>query len=61
MHRILVIDNGRLVASGTHEDLMTQGRLYQRLASLQFRDHRLFWLVAEDRPERVKSLALGNQ
>jgi ATP-binding cassette, subfamily B, bacterial len=36
--RILVIDNGRLVASGTHEDLMAQGGLYKRLASLQFRD-----------------------
>ena len=36
--RILVIDNGRLVASGTHEELMAQGGLYQRLASLQFRD-----------------------
>ncbi len=36
--RILVLDQGRLVAAGTHEDLMAQGGLYARLASLQFRD-----------------------
>ncbi len=36
--RILVLEHGRLVASGTHEDLMGQGGLYARLASLQFRD-----------------------
>jgi len=36
--RILVLEQGRLVASGTHEDLMGQGGLYARLASLQFRD-----------------------
>ena len=37
--RILVLDQGRLVAGGTHEALMAQGGLYARLASLQFRDH----------------------
>jgi len=36
--RILVMDDGRLVASGTHEELMAQNGLYARLARLQFRD-----------------------
>ncbi len=37
--RILVIDDGRLVASGSHDALMAQGGLYARLAELQFRGH----------------------
>lgn len=36
--RILVIDQGRLQASGSHDELIAQGGLYARLASLQFRD-----------------------
>ncbi len=36
--RILVLDQGCLVAAGTHEALMAQGGLYARLASLQFRE-----------------------
>lgn len=35
-NRILVLDQGRLVASGTHESLSAEGGLYARLASLQF-------------------------
>ncbi len=34
--RILVIDGGRLVATGSHDDLVAQGGLYARLARLQF-------------------------
>ena len=34
--RIIVIDEGRVVASGTHDDLMARGELYARLAKLQF-------------------------
>lgn len=37
--RILVIDQGRLIASGTHEQLMETSSLYCRLAELQFRTH----------------------
>ena len=36
--RILVIEQGRLVAEGTHDQLMRSSELYQRLASLQFPD-----------------------
>lgn len=35
---IAVMDQGQLVATGTHEELMQSCELYQRLASLQFRD-----------------------
>ena len=34
--RILVLEDGRLVASGTHEELVRGAGLYARLASLQF-------------------------
>lgn len=34
--RIVVIDRGRIVATGAHEALMRQGGLYARLAALQF-------------------------
>jgi ATP-binding cassette, subfamily B, bacterial len=34
--RLLVLDKGRLVASGTHATLMAEGGLYARLAALQF-------------------------
>jgi ATP-binding cassette, subfamily B, bacterial len=35
-NRIVVMDQGRVVATGSHEDLMRQGGLYARLAELQF-------------------------
>ncbi len=34
--RIVVIDGGRVVATGGHEELVAQGGLYARLAELQF-------------------------
>ena len=34
--RILVMDQGRIVETGTHGDLLKQGGLYARLAELQF-------------------------
>jgi len=34
-HRILVIDGGRVVEAGTHDELMANGALYQKLAASQ--------------------------
>jgi ATP-binding cassette subfamily B protein len=34
--RIVVMDRGRVIASGTHADLMREEGLYARLAALQF-------------------------
>ena len=36
--RILVMDRGRIVQEGVHEELVEQEGLYRTLASLQFRD-----------------------
>jgi ATP-binding cassette subfamily B protein len=34
--RIVVMDEGRIVATGSHRELLAQGGLYARLAALQF-------------------------
>lgn len=36
--KIIVLENGRVVESGTHDDLLTNSGLYSRLHSLQFID-----------------------
>ena len=36
--RIVVMDAGRIVAEGTHAQLLAQGGLYADLAKLQFLD-----------------------
>ena len=36
--RIFVIDNGRIVEEGTHEDLLRKGGLYSRLYEMQFKE-----------------------
>ena len=38
--RIVGMDEGRVVAEGTHRALMARGGLYARLAALQFDDGR---------------------
>jgi ATP-binding cassette subfamily B protein len=35
---IAVLDEGQLIATGTHEQLLVECELYARLASLQFRE-----------------------
>jgi ATP-binding cassette subfamily B protein len=35
--RILMMDRGRIIASGRHEELVAENGLYARLAALQFR------------------------
>jgi ATP-binding cassette, subfamily B, bacterial MsbA len=37
-NRILVMERGEIVQSGTHDDLLAQGGLYARLHELQFQE-----------------------
>ncbi len=37
-HRILVVDDGRIVEEGTHGELLAMNRIYKKLYQMQFRD-----------------------
>jgi ATP-binding cassette, subfamily B, bacterial len=49
-NRIVVMDDGRIVAQGSHEALIRAGGLYARLAALQFTDRPLEPARLERRP-----------
>jgi ATP-binding cassette subfamily B protein len=56
--RIVVLDQGRIVASGTHAELIRAGGLYARLAALQFDQARdLAAEAPEDEPEARDTMA----
>jgi ATP-binding cassette subfamily B protein len=46
--RIVVFEDGRIVAEGTHDALVAEGGLYARLARLQFTDGALSIAEATD-------------
>jgi ATP-binding cassette, subfamily B, bacterial MsbA len=49
--RIVVLDRGRVVDTGTHEELMSRGGIYRDLYELQFHDE----IVIEDEGRVVGS------
>jgi ATP-binding cassette subfamily B protein len=46
--RIVVIDRGRIVGTGRHEELLRNNALYARLAELQFGEKEVPWLTSMD-------------
>ncbi len=47
-HRIMVIDRGRVVEEGTHDELLAHNRIYKRLYDIQFKDDGQTVLRAEE-------------
>jgi ATP-binding cassette subfamily B protein len=47
-NRIVVMEDGRIVAQGTHQTLIKAGGLYARLAALQFTDQPLLQSTGSD-------------
>ncbi len=45
---ILVMERGRIIERGKHEDLLRQGGLYREIHDLQLVDHDLFSEAAEE-------------
>ncbi len=52
--RIVVMDEGRIVATGSHAELVRAGGLYARLAALQFQAGHDDWLSAASSPQPAK-------
>jgi ATP-binding cassette, subfamily B, bacterial len=50
--RILVLEDGRIAASGTHEELVSEGGLYAHLTQLQIQGHILDLEPQEPSPQR---------
>jgi len=59
---ILVLEDGRIVQRGTHDELVAQPGLYRRIYDLQLRDQEHFWLAATRdgrRPQADQTAARG--
>ncbi|MEH6635259.1 MAG: ABC transporter transmembrane domain-containing protein [Halioglobus sp.] len=56
---IAVLDQGRIIATGTHDDLLKSCPLYARLASLQFRNSRVSDEPAHDPADELDPFVPG--